>query len=217
MRTSSTVLSVLLVLTLTAAVVAAFQQRTAQDQRDIAVSQRVAGQAAALRGINSALAAQLSLAAYLLTPTPEARGSLLSTFITPYSTKLASHTGIVHTAAFSPDGHTLATASADHTVQLWGVSDAHPPRPLSTLTSHTGAVLSVAFSPDGRTLATAARTRPCDCGRSATRFIPRHWIASPPTPSIRWPSAPTDPFWLLPVRTGPYNCGMSPIPTVPTW
>ncbi|MGH3686651.1 MAG: WD40 repeat domain-containing protein, partial [Pseudonocardiaceae bacterium] len=32
---------------------------------------------------------------------------------------LTGHTNAVNSVVFSPDGHTLATASADHTVQLW--------------------------------------------------------------------------------------------------
>jgi WD40 repeat protein len=58
--------------------------------------------------------------------------------------------------AFSPEGHTLATASADTTAQLWDVRDPHHPTPLGTLTGHTNYVNSVAFSPDGHTLATAS-------------------------------------------------------------
>ena len=81
-----TVLSVLLVLALVAAGIALIQQRAAEHQRDVAVSQQVAGQALELRAINPALAAQLDLAAYRLVPTTEARGSLLSTFATPYAT-----------------------------------------------------------------------------------------------------------------------------------
>src|SRR4029453_8620775 len=35
--------------------------------------------------------------------------------------KLAGHTNKVFSAAFSPDGHTLATGSADQTIRLWNV------------------------------------------------------------------------------------------------
>jgi energy-coupling factor transporter ATP-binding protein EcfA2 len=58
-----TVLSVLLILALVAAGIAVIQQRTATQQRDVAVSRQVAGQALDLRDTNPALADQLALAA----------------------------------------------------------------------------------------------------------------------------------------------------------
>jgi energy-coupling factor transporter ATP-binding protein EcfA2 len=105
-----TVLSVLLALAVVAGGIAVAQQRTAQHQRNLAISRQVAGEALDLRAANPALAAQLSLAAYQLAPTAEARSSVLSIATAPYATSLSGHTDYVIAVAFSPGGRTLATA-----------------------------------------------------------------------------------------------------------
>jgi WD40 repeat protein len=55
-------------------------------------------------------------------------------------------------AAFSPDGHWLASADWDGRVRLWNLDDPH--EKIRPLKAHSGAAWAVAFSPDGRTLAT---------------------------------------------------------------
>ena len=65
---------------------------------------------------------------------------------------LVGHAGAVWSVAFSPDGKTLATGSANGTVHLWDVATGRQTGALRT----TGAVYSVAFSPDGKTLATGS-------------------------------------------------------------
>jgi WD40 repeat protein len=62
----------------------------------------------------------------------------------------------VYSVVFTPDGRTLATASArnTNTVILWDLTD--PARPRQLGSPLPSSVHSVAFTPDGRTLATAS-------------------------------------------------------------
>ncbi|MFB4278951.1 AAA family ATPase [Nonomuraea sp. MTCD27] len=75
------------------------------------------------------------------------------------STRLAftGHGAEVLAVAFSPDGRTLASTSADGTIRLWDVAAQRLVG--APLTGHTDAVTSVAFSPDGRILASASADR----------------------------------------------------------
>ncbi|NJP88856.1 hypothetical protein HCN51_05190 [Nonomuraea sp. FMUSA5-5] len=147
-------LAVLLVFTGAAVVVAVRQQQLANQQRDTALSGKVAGDAVALRAGDPALAAQLALAAHRVTPTPESRGALLSALGNPYATVIGAHTDAVYAAEFSPDGRRLASVSLDGTLRTWDVADRLRPKALAAVTGDPAGVAAAAFSPDGRTLVT---------------------------------------------------------------
>jgi WD40 repeat protein len=66
---------------------------------------------------------------------------------------LTGHLSSVHSIAFSPDGQTLASGSADRTVKLWNL-DSRVPR--CSLSGHSSLINAVAFSPDGRILASGS-------------------------------------------------------------
>ena len=86
---------------------------------------------------------------------------------------LRGHTAMVYSAAFSPDGKRIVTASADNTAQVW---DADSGKTLASLLGHTGEVSSAAFSPDGKRVVTAssdktARVWDADSGKTLVSLL----------------------------------------------
>ncbi len=148
----------------------AFQQReaatSARDNataaRNTAQSREVAVEADQVRGQSSGLAAQLSLAAYRIAPTADARASLLESSGSPAAARLSDSAGVVEAVSLSPGHRVLAVAGADGTLRLWDVARPGHPVPLGAPLlpkNRNDPLYSVAFSPAGHLLAAAGAGR----------------------------------------------------------
>jgi WD40 repeat protein len=127
----------------------------------IAQSREVAVEASQVRVQDPALAAQLSVAAYRIAATADARASLLESSGTPDAAALIDSAGPVQAVSLSPDHRVLAVAAADGTLRLWDVArPGHPARLGAPLLPKSKEPLyTVAFSADGTLLAAAGADR----------------------------------------------------------
>jgi WD40 repeat protein len=152
LRYLTTGLAVLLLVVSGISVVAVQQRHAAVLARQIAISRQLATQALALAGSDPGTAMLLSVQAFRIAPTAEARSALLSmSMYQAYRGELAGHTGAVSEVMFTPDGQTLTSVGRDRTVGIW---DVRQHRRRATLAGHNSWLKAMALSPDGRTLAT---------------------------------------------------------------
>ena len=116
-----------------------------------------------------------------------------------WRTVLAGHEDVIGSAAFSPDGARIVTASDDRTARLW---DAATGKEIAVLRGHEGYVRSAAFSPDGARIVTASDDDRAAVGRRDRQGDRR---AARPRGSVCDPSrsAPTAPASSPRHRTGP--------------
>jgi WD40 repeat protein len=133
------------------------KEQAAERQRKLFEVRRIALEVQAVQDVQFDLS--LLLAAALGQDYPEVSESLGALLSTTQSHPnlvafLQAHTSGVEYLAFSPDGHTLASASSN-IITLWDVYNPQAPRK-QELQDHTGEVKHLAFSLDGHTLASAS-------------------------------------------------------------
>ncbi|MGW6984079.1 nSTAND1 domain-containing NTPase [Streptomyces sp. NPDC054932] len=155
LRQLVTLLTVLVVIAATAGALAVDSRDSAIRQRNVAIARKAAADAAEVRPHDPSLAAQLNLAAYRLAATSDVRDQLMSTFATPYTSRLTGHTSDVVAISVAPKSTVLATASWDRTVRLWDIGNARHPVQLAVV-NQPERLMSVAFDESGRLLATAS-------------------------------------------------------------
>jgi WD40 repeat protein len=142
-------MAVLLLVAVTAVGFAFQAQRSATEQRTIALARKAISEAAALRDTDPALSVQLTLAAYRLAPTADTRGGLLGAFAKPYADRL----GGLRVTAANP-ARDLVLGIGRNTPELWDVADPRHPVLRAELAGDAAGALAAAFSPDGTRLVT---------------------------------------------------------------
>ena len=71
-------------------------------------------------------------------------------------TSIQAHNKIIWDVAYSPNGNTIASASADNLIKIW---DANTGRLKQTFDAHKDITFGIAFSPDGKTLVSSSKNK----------------------------------------------------------
>ncbi len=177
-------LSTVLMLVAAGMAVFALRARSAADARALeatqarndAQSRELSIAAERLRDTDPALAAQLSLVAYRIAPTPDARSAVLDSTAIPTPTRIPAQDGPTSIALDADRGILAVTQARDGSVAVWSVQDPREPSRVASLpTADPGSQqFSLAISPDGRQLAAG----------NADGLIQRWDISDPSRPRV---------------------------------
>ena len=130
------------------------EREAAQRQRDIALSRELTAVVASqIESADPQLNLALLKHAHRLADTEQLFQVLAQWSNAACRAELRGHSSEVLSAAFSPDGLRIVTASDDSTARVW---DAATGKPIATLSGHSGRVGSAAFSRDGLRIVTAS-------------------------------------------------------------
>jgi WD domain, G-beta repeat len=110
----------------------------------------------ALRLASSGTRIDLALPADITRASLAAAALAAAVFQTDWRLILEGHDDHVNSAAFSPDGSRIVTASNDKTARIW---DAASAKEIAVLRGHDLYVQSAAFSPDGSRIVTASEDK----------------------------------------------------------
>ena len=155
-RAAVLALALLLVLTLAGAGIAGQADRTANQQRNEAVSSQLAAESEAFDTSDPSMASLLAAAAWSIAPTARARVAVLDASAQPVRSVLNGTGADIDAVAFSPDGKTLAAAVDDGTIRLWNVPGQ---REIAKLPNKNSPADGMTFSPNGRILAVVGNNR----------------------------------------------------------
>lgn len=136
-----------------AAFVAIRSAAEAQAEQAVALSRELAVESASLVSINPALAAQLAVTAWEVSPTTQAAAAMSSLLSQQEQTSTFPTPAGGISLAFSPNGRMLAAASEDGKVRLLDPASGRSLR--SPISSKVAGERGMAFSPDSQTLALA--------------------------------------------------------------
>jgi WD40 repeat protein/DNA-binding SARP family transcriptional activator len=135
----------------TVAIIALYQGREADRQRDTAASRELAARASTFLDADPGLSLALALRALDRRDTAQAESVLRqATLASRALAAWPAHRDWVTSLEVSNDGERITTAGRDGAVKVWDPSSATP---VAVLDAHKGWVFGASLSPDGRTVA----------------------------------------------------------------